>query len=440
MRNFRYRILWFTIIFTIFNLYFHSFIYPSPTIPQRQSDSNSMVNTPFQKNSTSILDLDSQYLTHKKENNLVSLALFQQDEVYQPQNDALSGTDAPGQEDPRDFKEGLLVDFNTNYTGTMGNGYITSENSTDKYDAYQFRNINDGHLTLDIKFNTSFTSFAGFIWVQSFDTGSLKRNYQFNSQKIQQVIAAGSYILMFDGRDIDSPLTYNFTISFQEGVFPQQNDAGSLHDAEPEHYDGPREGQIVLPLNSSISGTIGGDLYSIANDDIDRIDVYAFPNITFGIVNVTLTITSSTNPSLLSLYLMRPNCCSLDLMSINVNSTIESLSSGTEINYSEDLHGSGGYFLYLFLRDIDQSIVDPLKSDYANYVEYQIDVFYVGEIEGDFETGSSQLVISESTSETSTFLINKTDLVEDPIEQLGINSTSLLVMVGAILLSPMLYI
>jgi DNA-binding MarR family transcriptional regulator len=247
-------------------------------------------------------------------------------------------------------------------------------------------------------------------------------------------------MLMFDGRDIDSPLTYNFTISFQEGVFPQQNDAGSLHDAEPEHYDGPREGQIVLPLNSSISGTIGGDLYSIANDDIDRIDVYAFPNITFGIVNVTLTITSSTNPSLLSLYLMRPNCCSLDLMSINVNSTIESLSSGTEINYSEDLHGSGGYFLYLFLRDIDQSIVDPLKSDYANYVEYQIDVFYVGEIEGDFETGSSQLVISESTSETSTFLINKTDLVEDPIEQLGINSTSLLVMVGAILLSPMLYI
>lgn len=337
------------------------------------------------------------------------------------QNDAGSSIDAPGQSDPLDYRDGLNVNMDILYYATIGNGYLNKNNLIDLYDAFKIDVEQDGYLTIDLEISSS-DRVEGHIYLQSFDTGGTLKLYEFVSSQIDTVVAAGSYILMFDGFRADSVI-YNFQLSFTEEEFPQQNDGNSNHDAESVYYPDGKENQIVATFNSSISGTIGTTAYSISNDDVDNTDVYALPNLSLDFIKLTISMTSWIDFSQIELLLINDGSW-LDNyhLSLIVDSATQTASAEIRINYTE--YGYTDYYISIYYYDSGNDQGNSL-------IEYQVDIEHFGESENPFEPGPT------SIDPTNQSITNDTEV---PIKELYIDFKQIITIVGIVLIIPTLYL
>ncbi len=317
------------------------------------------------------------------------------------QNDANSGGDA-------DKLPLHAISLDTQYSGDIGYGSVTSTGDADTYDYYEIALTSSGYLNILSVLTTdeSYKDLSIFVETDSYDTiYSQSLGFYDNSLYLTSPIPeAGTYIIVLDSYSWNS--TYTIELSFTSATLPSQNDANTGSDASESLADAP-----IINLNSTVSGTIGEELIEISDNARDDYDLYKIEELKYGRLNISLRIISSYD-SYPALWLKLYN--SSDLFEFSIISFYASFSTFFE-SESVVLMPDNGYYIELYTSDKN--------------ITYDVSIEFVEMVQPTSESTTSSPNTSDPTSNTSdeTAKNSGTDL-QDTTDNVNTNSITFTMM------------
>ncbi len=184
--------------------------------------------------------------------------------AFPSQNDAGSGTDAG-----ETTLTAIVVQYDTQYSGTMGQGFYNDNYEVDAKDCYAFTVTDAGNISVYIEHSgTSWLGTSILSVDSSFGSKAIGSSYSSGWLNVSVPLAGTYYLsLRCDPSDYDH---YSFTISYVYWFSHGQNDAGSGTDAGETTLTA-----LEISMNVLYYGSMGQGYFTYDNE-VDYHDCYAF--------------------------------------------------------------------------------------------------------------------------------------------------------------------
>lgn len=200
------------------------------------------------------------------------------------QDDAGTGSDSSSM-----YNAPILL-LNTEYSGDIGFGSVTSDGGADFSDFYRVDISSSGYLNMVLNLTTddSFPDIS--IQLLNADFEGLYSEPLYIGEDLLNLTSpipkAGEYYFELYSNSWNA--TYTIELAFTEATLPIQNDANLGEDASEDYDHAP-----VIGVNTTIIGTVGEGLIEIADDARDDKDIYKFGSLNYGRLEINMTIIES---------------------------------------------------------------------------------------------------------------------------------------------------
>ena len=210
------------------------------------------------------------------------------------QNDANSGQDAPD-----DVGSAIPVNFETNYTGTIGNSYQNQVSAADDYDEYRVQVANTGNLSAIFNITSTSSSLTTVSLLRNGLTAAIESFFQYETpfRFVVPVPSSATYTLQINS--FSSNVTYEFSLHFDSGPIPQQMDAGTNGDSA---FPNPKS----VVLDTLYTGSMGNNRID-STGLLDRDDYYRVSLPSSGYLTVNITEVSGDSINNMFIFMETPN-------------------------------------------------------------------------------------------------------------------------------------
>ena len=184
------------------------------------------------------------------------------------------------------------VALDTTYNGTIGNGAVDSSNLLDMNDVYNISLPGQGYLSISASISSpdSIKDFTVIVNTPGGDEIVSDTLDLYDSILTSEAPIFGPGLFQFQVESTDWNATYTFSLSFQSALLPSQNDTNSTGDASAIYSESP-----IIPVNSSISGSVGQGLLEISTQGLDNSDIYRLEPTDYGMLKVNLSLDYTTD-------------------------------------------------------------------------------------------------------------------------------------------------